>query len=201
MSLRALFSHFREMKHYFIAATFVFITGMVLGYGYSEQFDRVLNSQLQGLENIAKAIGETKQPQLWLFVFIFFNNVIKSIFTVYTGLFFGIFPLFFLLINGMVLGYIGELQQGQWLFLAKGILPHGIIEIPAVIIASAYGIRLGTLMIKGIVSVASAERQEAFKREALRFLKLTIPLCVFLALSLFAAAVIESTFTMWLVGK
>jgi len=35
---------------------------------------------------------------------------------------------------------------------------------------------------------------EAFKREALRFLKLTIPLCVFLALSLFAAAVIEAEF-------
>jgi stage II sporulation protein M len=191
------------MRHYFIAATLVFVTGLILGYFFSDRFDVIIQDQLRGLEGIAKTASHTDQPRLWLFIIIFINNLVKSVFSIYIGVLFGVFPLFFLLLNGMLLGYIGEMQMSQqkWMSLVEGILPHGILEIPAIIIACAYGIRFGMLMLQGVFSLISIERRNAFRAEVRRFMTMSVQLIYLLAAVLFVAAVIESTFTFWLLGK
>jgi stage II sporulation protein M len=203
MSFRALFAHFREMKHYFIAAAAVFIAGLVYGFYQSDHFEAIIQEQLKGLENIASSVSQSSQPQVMLFLFIYLNNLIKSIFSIFIGVFFGIFPVFFLVLNGMILGYIGSqsVAADKWILLLKGILPHGILEIPSVIIACAYGIRFGMLMFQGVAAYAGMGSKLGFKKELRKFIRLTIPLIILLAIVLLAAALIESTFTLWLVKK
>jgi stage II sporulation protein M len=203
LKFRQLFHHFREMKHYFIAATAVFITGLLLGYYHSDQFEVMIQEQLKGLEGLASTVSKTDNPQWWLFVIIFLNNWVKSVFSIYMGFAIGVFPVFFLLLNGMILGYIGELQtaQDQWIKLLQGILPHGILEIPAIIIASAYGIRLGMLVLKGLYFLLSPGKKTAYRVEFRAFMQMSMKLVMFLTIVLFVAAIIESTFTFWLLSR
>lgn len=202
MTLKALFAHFKEMNNYFIAAALVFAAGIVLGYGYSERFEAVLQSQIEGLRELAKSIQAKDHSMLWLFGFIFLNNALKSILIVFAGIFFGLLPIGFLLINGMVIGYLAELQADAGLMgvFLKGILPHGIIEIPAIIVACAYGIKFGTIMGKGMLRLLSSRGRTVFAADLERFIKLTVPLIGLLVVSLLVAAIIESTITPWLIG-
>lgn len=202
MTIGALFRHFKGMYNYFIAAALVFAAGIVLGYGYSDHFDRILQSQVEGLQQLAKSIAEKDHSMLWLFGFIFLNNAIKSILIVFAGILFGILPIGFLLINGMIIGYLAELQvqAGHLGFFVKGVVPHGIIEIPAIIVACAYGIKFGSIMGKGMLRFMSATGREKFAADLQSFMKISVPLIGLLTLSLFVAAVIESTITPWIIG-
>ncbi|MFC3772762.1 stage II sporulation protein M [Paenibacillus sp. GCM10012303] len=201
MRFKALFMHFREMNNYFIVSMLIFATGIVLGYGYSEQFDNMLQSQIKGLESLARSISEKENSVLWLFGFIFLNNAIKSVLIIFAGIFFGVLPIGFLLINGMVVGYLAELQAnaGELGFFFKAIVPHGIIEIPAIIVACAYGIKFGAIMAKGMLRLFSSQGRNAFAADLEQFLKITVPLVILLVGSLLAAAIIESTITPWIV--
>ena len=64
------------------------------------------------------------------------------------GLGLGLIPLLVVTSNGFLLGVVayGAVQQSGLLFLAAGILPHGILELPAVLVSIAIGFRLGYLL-------------------------------------------------------
>jgi len=80
-----------------------------------------------------------------LFVFIFLNNASKAFFVVLTGFFFGIIPIFFVFTNANLIGIVIAVFGAREGFLrvVLSLLPHGIFEIPAVLIASGYGLWLG----------------------------------------------------------
>ncbi|OXM83162.1 stage II sporulation protein M [Paenibacillus rigui] len=196
-----MMQQFGRMKHYFIASALVFITGMVLGAGFSSQFQTYIEAQMKGLEQLSQSIAGQPNPQWALFWLIFWNNTSKSILIIGLGAFFGVLPLFFLLGNGLLLGYVmsASAQKESLLYVIKAIVPHGIIEIPAIIFACAIGLRFGALVMKWIVSVISPARQVQIKEEFRAFLKILLPVVLILVISLSAAALIESTFTYWLV--
>jgi stage II sporulation protein M len=145
------------MTKYWIASSMVFLAGIVLGYGFSSSFDSFIQSQIDGLRELARMIEDQPNSKLYLFGVIFLNNTFKSILMVFAGALFAFIPVFFLVINGMILGYLAEnqVEAGQLGLLLKGILPHGIIEIPAIVIASAFGIRFGAILFKGLLSILS----------------------------------------------
>jgi stage II sporulation protein M len=191
----------RAMKYYFITSTLVFIIGMLLGAGFSELFQGFIESQLKGLEQLTQSIANQPNPQWSIFWLIFWNNIVKTLLIIVLGVFFGILPLFFLLANGMLLGYVGALsaQKESLLYVIKAIIPHGIIEIPAIIIAAAFGLRLGVLMMKAMATLISPARSNSYKEDLRGFGKAIIPIAIILVIALTVAALIESTFTYWLV--
>lgn len=191
---------FRLMKHYFIASALVFITGIVLGMGFSDQFQSFIETQMKGLEQLSQSINEAN-PQWSLFWIIFWNNVSKSLLIIGLGVFFGVIPLFFLLSNGLLLGYVMAVsaEKQSILYVIKAILPHGIIEIPAVIFACAFGVRLGVLVLKSFSALTSPTRSSKFKEEFRGFSRALVPVFIIIVVTLTAAALIESTFTYWLV--
>lgn len=76
-----------------------------------------------------------------LAVLIFLNNFLKAFAVILSGLSFGIGPLLFLVGNGIILGVVARevaLQEGLGR-VALGLLPHGAIELPAVLLAAALG--------------------------------------------------------------
>lgn len=264
--LRAFRADLHDARHYIVAAFVIFFISIVLGYRW-EAFHAFLNLQIQGLAEVAEQLMQAENSMLQMFLFIFFNNVIKSIAIVYLGFLLGFLPIVFLAINGMVLGYLylqmTVIQQSLTLSdLLIGILPHGIIELPAVIIACGFGMRLGALAWKRLLGIgghkhvvrgedgwsdgrsvgrsvgrsdgwshgegsvsgqAVAEQQGPSEihgsghhggeriaqrdariaqpvSEIKHFIKNTHRLVVFLIVSLFIAAVIETTITPWLLG-
>ncbi|KRE93805.1 hypothetical protein ASG89_32480 [Paenibacillus sp. Soil766] len=201
MNFPALLRHFKEMKHYFIVVVLVFGFSLYMGWANSEQFSHFLQEQLKGLQPMIKTINAKENPQVWLFIFIFLNNAIKSVLIVFCGIFLGVLPLFMLIANGMILGYVLSLQthESTLYIVLKGILPHGIIEIPVILLACAYGLKIGMLVWKmGVQLLVPAEKRSA-RIELLRIFQLTKPLSIGIVALLLIAAIIESTLTYWLV--
>ncbi|UVI29778.1 stage II sporulation protein M [Paenibacillus spongiae] len=200
---RELTGHMKSMRHYLAFSTIILLAGMVVG-GTNPMLDTFIRGQIDGLRQVAETIDSSANPTIGFMVFIFFNNVIKSILVMYLGALFGIVPILFLAINGMILGYFvsqAAAQGGDVLFtiVVKGLLPHGILEIPAIIIACAYGLRFGKLSFQGIG--AAFGRKPGWGKEVERFVVRTVPVMVLLVVMLLAAAVIESTFTVWLLSR
>jgi stage II sporulation protein M len=188
---------FRPMKHYIIAATFVFGLGIVLGYADPGSFHNLIQTQMEHLKGMTDKIKQSDQLQWSLFYHIYLNNMLAAIMAIILGLLFGIFPLFVLVSNGLLLGYVAaDRSDGHTLlFFLKGILPHGIIEIPTFILACALGLRLGFLMLEGLVSWFSPKRKVEFQVKFRSYLKQLIPMMILITGLMLLAAIIESTLT------
>ncbi|MBD0384918.1 stage II sporulation protein M [Paenibacillus sedimenti] len=201
MNFKELLAHLKEMKHYFIVVVLVFGFSFYLGWANSDQFSIFLNNQLESLKSLSQTLSSKENPQLWFFVFIFLNNAFKSVIIIFLGLLLGVFPLFMLVANGMILGYVLTLQthESTLSVVLKGILPHGIIEIPVILIACAYGLKLGMLVWKAGLQIFLRSEARTVRVELIRVLRLTKPLSVCIVVLLLLAAIIESTLTYWLV--
>jgi stage II sporulation protein M len=123
---------------------------------------------------------------------IFTNNLTASAVALFGGLLLGLGPFVVVVSNGFLLGYIliatpalsGQSFVSSLGIVVLGILPHGILEIPAFLLAAALGLRLGIEWLK----------KENYGRriEVLRgnFLKVLVAIPA-IALLLFVAALIE----------
>nr|WP_240644705.1 stage II sporulation protein M [Paenibacillus paeoniae] len=202
--LSAIIQHFKDMRGYIGFAAVLFFAGIVVG-GTNEGFHSFLESQLAGLGQLVEAVDKSSNPTLMMMVVIFLNNAIKSILVMYLGAFFGILPLMFLAINGMVIGFVLKVTAESpnalpvWELVVKGLLPHGIIEIPAIIIACAYGMKFGTLVFRATGNLLFVRSNlPLIGREIEHFAIRTVPMMVILTVGLLAASIIESTITVWL---
>lgn len=127
-----------------------------------------------------------------LFLYIFLNNSVKAFLVVLFGFFFGIVPIFFVFTNanliGLILAVFGP-REG-FVRVALSLLPHGIFEIPAVLMASGYGLWLG---VKFFRKLRYGEPfAEAFRFSLRKYFLVVLPL-------LFIAALIEAYITTMLV--
>ncbi|WP_254761455.1 stage II sporulation protein M [Natrinema marinum] len=73
---------------------------------------------------------------------LFGNNWLVALTTAYAGLAFAIPAIVSLLFNGVFLGIYARLEVDP-LELAAFVVPHGIFEIPAILVASALGVSVG----------------------------------------------------------
>ncbi|MBE7551967.1 MAG: stage II sporulation protein M [Anaerolineales bacterium] len=84
--------------------------------------------------------------------FIFFNNFRVIILAAVVSVFsFGVLTLFLTLINiglvSFIITQIVLLGYNPWLFTAAFILPHGIFEIPAILLGMAFALRIGAALV------------------------------------------------------
>ena len=100
----------QSLKRYFWIAFVAFAISIIFGY-VSDTFRAFLDQQLAAIGELAEQIGGQENASLVLFLVIYFNNTIKSIFVVYAGLLLGVYPLFFIAVNGMLIGYLVRLMN------------------------------------------------------------------------------------------
>lgn len=189
----------KTIRKALVISSLLFALGAVIGWVATSSLERMLVEQLEGLSEISGTLKDSSNPQLSFFVFIFLNNSIKSVVIIFLGALFGILPALFLLINGAVIGYLIHISalQGQDLFelIVKGLLPHGIIEIPAIIIACAFGLHFGGKVLLSLFS-SSARKSDSWSF----FMRQTLTASIWIVILLFVAAIIESTITLALLS-
>jgi stage II sporulation protein M len=197
MKIQGLFLQLQAMKHYIIAAALVFILGVILGYSDSSSYDILVKAQMDQMQGVADGIKQSDHQQWYLFYHIILNNLLASAMVILFGFFFGLFPLYLLVSNGLLVGYMAaNLGEGETiLHFLKGILPHGIIEIPAFILACAVGLRFGSLILQSAASLFSLERRERFQMKFRAFVKQLVPMMILIVGMMLIAAIIESTVT------
>ncbi|PWB54394.1 MAG: hypothetical protein C3F06_04365 [Candidatus Methanoperedenaceae archaeon] len=129
---------------------------------------------------------------------IFLNNAVKSLFAIVLGAGFGIIPIIFVGGNGIILGLIANevsKQQGI-IFVLAALVPHGIIEIPMILISAGLGLRLGYFMYLSLRGEKKDMRAELAGSLRL-YMRVIMPL-------LFVSAMIETFVTpvivLWVSG-
>lgn len=198
-SIRAFGRDVVSLKWYMAVSVALFFIGIGIG-AQSEWLNRYLAEQIEPLRETVLQLETMDNKQLMMFLFIFFNNFIKSLLVVFLGALFGLFPIYFLVLNGMIVGFItavaGDAGMDVAAMVVRGILPHGILEITAIIIAAAYGLKYGVLVMKELVLAIRGRRTASGLKAFHGTLKRLI---AFLFFALLAAAFIESTITYFLV--
>ncbi|WP_407355808.1 stage II sporulation protein M [Methanolobus sp. WCC5] len=179
--------YIKELKPFIVFSLFSFILSVVAGYAfYATSPANALNS-LGGLEELAEMLRGLSIIEIMLLIFV--NNAVKMFFAVLLGFALGIVPFGFLVLNGFVIGvfiHYMVVERGA-LFVIAGLTPHGIIEIPMLLISSAIGMKIGYTALQAIISGPVNLKEEIIKGVKF-YLHWLLPL-------IFLAAVIETFIT------
>jgi len=122
-------------------------------------------------------------------IFIFTKNLIAVIFMWLIGFIFSIPALIGIAYNAFIIGYVIA-SSPNILFSIMAIVPHGILEIPALIIAGTAGVKLGIILIRKIFAIIKHTEYKLLPNagETLHLMKISISL-------LAPAAIIETFIT------
>ncbi|MHC1574555.1 MAG: stage II sporulation protein M [Candidatus Methanogasteraceae archaeon] len=210
------------LKKYTVLVTAIFVVSVVAGYMYANSNPYESARVMQELSDELGWITDL-DPVLILLA-IFLNNAIKSFLVIMLGAlgmvpimllnlnnvsksflvrsFFVlpmIIPIMFIVLNGYILGIVmcESARIEGLLYVAAAILPHGIIELPMVILSAALGTRIGTMVLLRISGKITTEEILSMLKWSISFyFRWILPL-------LFVAAVIETFITpavLWILG-
>jgi stage II sporulation protein M len=130
--------YLKESQKYIIMSTIFFFIFSIIGFTFPIFKEEIFNliaeilAMFEGL-NIFQTIA-----------LIFFNNARASLISILLGTLFGILPLIIVLTNGYIIGFVVRLVTEESSFIETWrLLPHGIFEIPAILISIGLGLRIG----------------------------------------------------------
>jgi len=173
--------YIKESRSFIYIVSAIFIFFILVGY-FLPAPDFIEKVILEFIENLLIATEGFSWSEL--LTFIFFNNLQSSFFGMIFGLAFGIFSVITVVVNGYLLGFVSaKMVDTQGITILWRLLPHGIFELPAVLISMGLGLKLGTFIFKKNKIMSLKE----FSFKSLKaFFFIIIPLLII-------AALIEST--------
>ena len=180
MKIAEIKKYLYDLRFYVLLSSLVFISGTFTGYLFVSDFPEETREIIEKLKEFF-ASGE-EMTRFQLFLFILENNITKLLLVLLLGIFAGIIPLFASFANGMILGLFGHIisESLSWKFFLVGILPHGTIEIPVLILATAIGIRIGKVALWRLFGGKTGIKKELAK--ALKFyIIVLVPLLILAA--------------------
>lgn len=202
--VRAVWQDIVSTSRFIGVTLIIFAVSIYMGMT-NDGFSNFLNMQLSAIKELSETLDQSSNPTFTIFIFIFLNNAIKSVLTMFLGAFFGVYPIFFIAVNGLVIGFIvkltldGTMTYSLFDLIFKLLLPHGILEIPVLIIVTAYGLRLGKLLFNTLGALMfNHDKLDTVGKNYVQTLKRCGVMAVYATILLFVAAIIESTFTAWL---
>ncbi|MCD1294635.1 hypothetical protein CUJ83_06430 [Methanocella sp. CWC-04] len=184
---RDFLNYVYDIRMFIFASIIIFMFFAVIGYAVSVTSPGFTEELVSGFEEQVSPMKEL--TPLGLMWGIFVNNAVKCFLVLVFGIFFGIAPILFMIANGFGIGIVvgaTALEKGL-LFVTVGILPHGIIELTMVFIATAMGLKLGYALV-GLIMKRDVDILEEVKKAFLIFIFWVAPL-------LFVAAFVETFIT------
>ena len=181
-------AYFRRLLPYLSTSLTLFALGMLAGLVAVHRIPGLADNLADTLANFTKIFAN--MPSWKLAAAIFLNNAVKTLFAILLGTALGIVPGIFLLANGVALGVAISLSiqaRGLWLSLLS-ILPHGVLELPAVFLGTSIGLMLGVQAIERL----RGQSETAISSELIRGLKYY---CTVVLPLLLLAALVEAFIT------
>lgn len=132
------------LRPLFLICLFLFASSLTMSFYLG---DKIPDEMPEEIEAMLQYLEQLNIPMI--FLFILFNNLFNCFIWMVLGVFVGLPPLYFIVRNGFVVGrvsYITSLSIGLPLTVAI-LIPHGIIEIPTVLLSAAAGMGLGYQLI------------------------------------------------------
>ncbi|HML05026.1 MAG TPA: stage II sporulation protein M [Methanobacterium sp.] len=177
---------YKRNKTVIIISTLIFFISVLLGYILSGPLDPVMAQAISGLKGKFSKTGISTAS-------IFLNNIQSALIT-YVGGLVGFITFFLLFSNGLIIGYLAaKIPFKVFLIL---VAPHGIFEIPALILSGAAGFRLTSMVINMITSLLN---RKPISEHYWQF-KDSLALFAISAVLFLIAAIIEANVTFALIG-
>jgi stage II sporulation protein M len=174
-----------------ILATGVFFVSLVVGALVGQNTIEELMRQFGA---VLEPLASTGNLSLLLVLLIFINNAVKALGIILLGILLGLPPLLFIGLNGFILGGLGSALESVkgWTYVVASFVPHGVIEIPVILLAAALGLTVGMESLKWLVRRESRVKLQL--SDSLRvYLRWVLP-------GLAIAAIIEVFVTPLLIG-
>ena len=116
-----------------------------------------------------------------------------TIFVIISGVVAGIVPTFAISSNGFGLGvlYLQASEVSGYSMAALKVLPYGVFEIPALLIAASYGLWLGVMAVRRMRRKESTLLRFHIEHAFRRYFAVVFPLLI-------VAAAIETALILWL---
>jgi len=171
-------------KRWIFVAVCLFGIGIVLGLAMPVDIADLLASDLTALEELA-AIFEPFQISTAIFIFV--KNVSALMVSFVFSPILCLTPILALTVNGWLLSFISAavVQQESLGLLLAALLPHGIFELPALIMGEAAALSFGAMAIVALIFKEKRNRLLPNLKQNLRYLLIACAL-------LLPAAIIET---------
>jgi stage II sporulation protein M len=180
-----------KFRFWLYISTGIFAFGMIMGLVAEALMPDSLLSTLSGQVAALEQLSQMLQPySAGTALFIFLKNGSVLVLSFLFSPLLCLFPALTLFFNGTLLSFVALLvaqETSGWL-VAAAILPHGIFEIPAIIIGEAAAFSIGFALIAAVFKPARRAQLEQEMRTSLRYLLVA---CILLV----PAAVIETFVT------
>jgi len=186
------------LKDYLLISILLFFCSFFIGVIFSSFSPVLAEESLKELRNFFSFFSSFGPLKMGIFIFL--NNAVKISLFIFLGIIFAIPTIFFLILNGWVLGFVVatsmEFLSIKEVFFA--LFYHGVFELSALFIGSSLGIWIGVSTYKEIgtykkekilSSISSLNIKNTIKTSMKVFFFFAVPL-------LFIAAIIE-TFLMF----
>jgi stage II sporulation protein M len=194
-------------RRWILCAVLLFVSGALLGLVVALAAPQQAMAQLQPFAGLLRQVGErlaAETSPVQRTAIIFRNNGEALLRLMLLGLFpfpfFGFVPAAGTFLNGAIIGVVlglgtqfSPLAASPWLLLLATV-PHGIIELPALWIGAAWGMKLG---LAWLLPSARGQRLRVLGKSALE----TGQVFVLVSLMLLVAAAIEANVTLALVQQ
>ena len=135
----------------------------------------------KGPSKLAVAIEEEDMAVASTYIII--NNIGVSAYAFAAGMLFGFGTIFILFENGLITGAIGGIFADKGatfsLYFFSGILPHGVLELPAICISGGAGLLLG----KALLMPGDLRRIDALKKNGITALNLVLGVALILIIA------------------
>lgn len=173
-------------KKWISVAVLIFAVGLVLGLATPSNID-LAHEALAPLEELSRILAPFSVLTV---VLIFIKNASALLLSFIFSPLLCLAPILALTINGWLITFVSVrvIQEESLGFLLAGILPHGIFELPALILGQAAALSFGTVV---ILALFKAERRKLLLpslKQNLKYLMLALAL-------LLPAAIIETYVT------
>ena len=198
----------RLLRHYLSPLSVVLVVmagGLLVGWAFAMRYPL---SEIGGLEGLVDSdLGREWQdlgllPGLSVWG-IFIHNVRALLIAAFLAVIsFGVAPLLLLLIPlgmvGFLLGQAASVGYSPFITLAAFVLPHGLVEIPAAWIATAFALKIGAAI---LAPPRGLSLGEGFLLAIVNYLKIFFLLVVpLLLLAAFLEARVTPQVALWLLG-
>ncbi|MHC1631842.1 MAG: stage II sporulation protein M [Methanotrichaceae archaeon] len=179
-------TYLRSIRSYIFLSVLFFLGSSILGFVAASRYPELAATQIEEVGKMFGWILNLSPPLMMAAIFL--NNLFTSTIAMLLGVGFGVVPAIVVTMNGIMVGIVAyhAISTEGTTFLVAAILPHGILELPIVLICIGAGFRLGHVLLLSIQGNDANLGDEM--RAALRLLRWVVPL-------LFLAAMIETFIT------
>jgi len=175
-------------RTWLIIAIALFGVGIVSGLAAPPSIVNLLSEEITALEEFASLLAPL--PQFLVFAIIFLKNTSTLLLSFILSPILCLVPILALTLNGWLIGFVSNVivQETSLWFLIAGLLPHGVFELPALILGEAAALSFGTV---AILALFKKERRKLLVpnlRQNLKYLLIAFAL-------LLPAAIMETFVT------